>query len=263
MRFREWAQKRSDRKGTMVSEEELAEIIKYVRNPGYASVYSFSKSDADQIKEAGHSQGFNKYTPGADCLSIDLDDKGQSLDHVLEKFSEYEYEVWFSGCKGHHVIIKHDFIESEDLPYSHLNVVRSFNIKVDECIYQPGRILRLPNAIHEKTGKKKVLIGTNKGKLLEIPLIKKPPVTFSFKGEEEGDYKTALAKLWSLSVEGLQEGERNKKIWQISSELLRAGFNIDAVFHFILHINNKQIEPLDEAEVRAAVISAGRSYARS
>jgi hypothetical protein len=57
----------------------------------------------------------------------------------------------------------------------------------------------------------------------------------------------------------MREGERNKKIWQMSAKLIKAGFHLEAVYHFVLHINNQQANPLDEAEVKAAVISAGRS----
>jgi hypothetical protein len=242
----------------MIPVADFSNVVQYIRDPGYSSVYSFSEEDAAKIKESGHSRGFDQYTPGSDVLPIDLDDGGVTLDKVLERLDGYAYELWSSGGKGHHIILKHDFIQHKDLPYSHSQVVKSLGVGCDMTLYQAGRILSLPGRIHQKTGRKKTLLSVVAGKKIDVPIIAKPLVEFSFCLPTEGDYKAALARLWSLAEEGLEEGQRNKKIWQTASSLITAGFDVEATFLFMLHINNQQPQPLEEEEVKQAVLSAGR-----
>lgn len=255
---KEWAQQVRYRKGTMVTLDELDQIVKYVRDPGYSSVYMFNADDAADIKASGHSRGFDKYTPAADALPIDLDDGDKSLDKALERVDGYSYSLYSSGGKGYHIILDHDLIVDRNLPYSHSQVVASLGIPCDKTLYQPGRILSLPGRVHPKTGRKKELIKRVEGLKIEIPILQKPVVEFNFSAVEGGSVKVALARLWALAEEGLVEGERNNKIWQVASSLIEAGFEFETVHGIMSTLNDKSSNPLETEELTRTVVSAGR-----
>ena len=256
--FREWAQRLNDRNGYMLPVEEIAHLVNFTNNPGFSSLYAYSEEDAMIIKESGCSRGYDRFVPSSDFLAIDIDTGEEDLILAEDILKGYGYEVWSSGSKGYHIILKHELIRDKRLPYSHSRVVKDLGINADFSLYQPGRIFRLPRCIHQKTGRRKALVRTVEGGLIDVPLLEKPPIEFSFSFGGDGDYKTALGKLWSLAEEGLEEGARNNRMWNVASSLVNAGFELDAVFSFLSTVNNNQISPLSEDELKQVVGSAGR-----
>jgi hypothetical protein len=242
----------------MLTLDDLEAITQYHKNPGFMSLYAYSEEDAQKIVESGSSCGFDRYTPASDFLAIDIDTGEADLAHAEAQLEGYGYEVWVSGSKGFHIILRHELIHDKRLPYSHSQWVKERGIRCDFSLYQAGRIFRLPRCIHQKTGRRKTLLRIVAGSPITVDLVEKPKVEFSFGGGGDGDYKSALGRLWSLAEEGLQEGSRNNKIWSISAALVDAGFELDAVKSFISHINSKQVAPLDEEELSLAVLSAGK-----
>jgi hypothetical protein len=257
--FREWARAKNDRDGCMVSLEDLNLLTQKHPNPGFSGLYCFSEEDSSLITESGCSRGFNQYTPGSDFLAIDLDSGDEYLPEVEDilRCREYGYDLWSSGSKGYHIILKHDFIMDKRLPYSHNQFVKELGIQADFSLYQPGRLFRLPRCVHEKTGRRKELLKKEEGRNILIELVDKPAVEFNF-NIAEGDYKAALGRLWSLAEEGVQEGSRNVKFWAVAKDLLLSGFDPGAVLSMLSFINDKQLEPLPEEEMVAIVSSAGR-----
>lgn len=256
--YREWAAYKYDRKGRMVTLDELSSIADFHQNPGYSSLYMYSESDAKKIQESGVSSNMSDYTPAADYLAIDIDSLDETVRTKTEQaLSEYEYEVWFSGGKGFHYILPHNLIHDKRLPYSHLKVVQSMGIKADMCLYQPGRLFRLPRCIHEKTRSRKALLGVNKGKRITIPVLDKPEPTFAFR-DSEGGYKEALGALWSFAEQGVLEGERNNRFWSMASTLINGGFDVETVRGILHTVNRYQDAPLDTIELNAAINSASK-----
>lgn len=256
--YREWAPRLDARTANMVTLDTLDKIVKHARNPGFSSVYAFNEADAMAIKETGKSRGFDQYKTASDYLPIDLDDGGATLDAVLEKLGEFSYKVYFSGKKGYHIILDHEFIHDSALPFSHRRVIENLDIVCDMTLYQAGRIFRLPNCIHQSTGKRKVLVKENKGKLIEIPLTEKPLMNFSFQADTKEGIPNALSKLWELGASTASEGERHMKVWQASTDLLKAGFEQSAILSMIEHINSSWTSPLSDEEVEMAVNQAAR-----
>lgn len=256
--YREWAPRLDARTANMVSLQELEQIVKFARNPGFSSVYAFDQTDAMAMKASGKSRGFDQYTTASDYLPIDLDDGGATLDLVLAKLSEYSYKVYFSGKKGYHVILDHEFIHDKRLPFSHRRVVENLEIDCDMTLYQAGRIFRLPNCIHQVTGKRKVLVKENEGRLIDIPLEEKPPIDFNFKVTSTEEIPNALGRLWELGASKASEGQRHMKIWQTATDLLKAGFDSNSVLGMVSHINSHWPDPLTDEEVGMAVSQAAR-----
>lgn len=255
MLYREWARFRTSRTGCMVSEEELKRIIEYIPNPGFASLYSFSKEDAQIIIDRGSSRDFHQFTPISDELLIDLDDGGASLPALEEQIKGLKYEVYFSGSKGAHVILHHEPIADNNLPYSHKKVVEGYGVDADMCLYHPSRLISLPGRVHHKTGKKKELIKRVDGELIVIPMQKKPEINFDFSGLD-GDATHGLSLLLRLKTNPPKVGTRHIRLWQTATDLLKAGFDINSISQFFLVINQDWPEPQSESEVLSVVEQA-------
>jgi hypothetical protein len=256
--WKEWCPQLWDRRGTMVPIEKFDAIIKYIKDPGYSSVYGFDDEAANEIMASGMSRNFGKYSTISNTLSIDLDDAGESLPETLIKLQQFKFELFFSGGKGHHIILHHDSINSKDLPYSHRKWVEDMEIKCDMSLYQAGRILSLPGRIHKKTGKRKELLKVNEGDNIDLKLVPKPEVMFNFSEISESSVKDALAGLWNLSLYEPLEGSRHMTIWKNATELFKAGFQRDAVESFILHISKDWKNSLTEGELTEAIRQAYR-----
>jgi hypothetical protein len=257
--YREWAAYKYDRKGRMLPITDIDALSKYHANPGYSTLYMYSEEDAKQIIAAGHSGGMDKYVPASDYLAIDIDSLDIELRSEIETIlKDYEYEEWFSGGKGFHFILPHELIHDTRLPFSHLKVVQALGIKADMCLYQPGRLFRLPRCVHEKTRARKELIKRNAGEQIKIPLLDKPEPTFTFRDTSDSDYKSALGSLWAFAEQGIMEGERNNKFWQMASTLSTAGFDLETVRGILHVINNGQDSPLDTIELNLAINSAAK-----
>jgi hypothetical protein len=242
----------------MVPVEQLPNIIRCIRNPGYASVYSFSEDAALEIAASGMSRDFAKYEVTSDTLPIDLDDGDASLGPLLSKIDGLKYDLYTSGGKGYHVILHHTEITSTDLPHSHKKVVETLNTKADMTLYQAGRILSLPARIHPKTGRLKELIRSVDGALVEVPLIKKPEVTFDFSGSLGGDVEIALLNLLSLQTSPPPDGTKHMRIWGTTNDLLKAGFCRDAIVDFISKIVESWPVQLSEEELMKPIDQACR-----
>jgi hypothetical protein len=241
----------------MIPIEEIDTIIKHHQNPGYSSLYMYEEKDAEQIVRAKHSGGMGDYTPASDYLAIDIDSiDGVDLEKAEAALKGFKYEKWFSGKKGYHLILPHKLIHDKRLPYSHMRVVEGLGIKADMCLYQPGRIFRLPGCVHESSRARKILLGRYDGVEIDIPLVEKPSPVFAF--QEAEDYKGALGALWSFAEQGVSNGERNNKFWQIASKLINAGFDPDSVRGFLSVVNENQKEPLDEVELNLTINSAAK-----
>ena len=257
--YREWAAYKYDRKGRMLPIADIETLAKYHTNPGYSTLYMYSEEDAKRIISTGSSGGMDAYTPASDYLAIDIDSLDTDLRSEIETILKpYEYEEWFSGGKGFHFILPHELIHDKRLPYSHLKAVQALGIKADMCLYQPGRLFRLPRCVHEKTRARKAFIKRNEGEKIRISLLEKPAPMFTFRDTTDSDYKAALGSLWAFAEQGIMEGERNNKFWQMASTLSNAGFDVETIRGILHVINNGQDSPLDAVELNLAISSAAK-----
>jgi hypothetical protein len=257
--YREWCLGLNDRKGNMVTLDELDAISKYHKNPGFSSLYAFKEEDAKQILGNGHSRGIGDFTPYSDFLAIDIDSgKESDLEFAENALKGYETEVWVSGKKGYHIILKHALIGDKRLPYSQAQWVKERGIACDFSLYQASRIFRLPRCIHQDTKRRKTLLRTSEGTSIDLPLLDRPKQEVVFSFGEKSDYKSALGRLWSFAEQGVSDGERNNRFWQMATELIQAGFDVETVRGVLSHINNMQSSPLNDREFNITISSAGR-----
>jgi hypothetical protein len=261
MRYYEWASKPEHRKGRMVSEEDLRRIITNMKDPGYSSVYSFSSEAALKIIEQGSSKGLGQYPVASNRLVIDIDsDDPHYSEGIMRDYSSFlrsdglAHTVWFSGSKGYHIEIPHEWIESIDLPYSHLKAVESFNFEVfDRSLYQHGRLLSLPGRIHPKTGKRKVKIEEYGGDLLTVTLQQKEETRFDF-STISSSLGTVLNDLSFMCNLQPKEGNRHTILWGMAKDCATVGLPMHITEYILQEINKLWKNPKQPEDVKRAIM---------
>ncbi len=247
----------------MISMDMLKEVCKaYSKDTGYRSHYMFAEKYALEIKDKGSSKGMGQYPVANDRLCMDLDDGDASLPSIeaLLKEKGYKYSVWFSGGKGYHVYLYHDFIEDINLPYSHKCFVKSLDIACDFALFQAGRIVSLAGRRHPETKKQKKFLYGVAGKKVEIP-IKIAPAKPTFDFNSEFDAEELVNGLYSLIDMAAKQpnlGNRHPSIWRTAKDLRRAGMTFEWIVEIMQEINSKWDEPKSTEEVEAAVEQAFR-----
>jgi hypothetical protein len=254
----EWSQSKN-RSGAMIPLSKLDWIMANVYNPGYQSLYFFSREDAQEIRARGHSRGFSQYAVFAGSLVIDLDDGEASVHRLEARLAElgYGYDIWFSGGKGYHIILFHPLLHSRWLPYSHRVFVEQLCPEADFSLYQHGRLISLPGRVHEKTGKRKRFIKTVKGVNVDIPIIEPPVDVFNFTpGGGLNEFQAGLRRIADLSVIEPTPGNRHTALWGASKELAKAGVPMETTLALILEVNQRWQHPKSVEDATASVHQA-------
>jgi hypothetical protein len=264
MRYYEWASQPNRRKGRMVSETELHKIIMNMKDPGYSSVYSFSEEDAKKIKESECSKGLNMYEVASPYLYIDIDsDTLSDSDAKLACISSQlqrnglGHHIWFSGSKGYHVILEHQYVCDINLPYSQYHFLEEV-LKLshyDKSLYQHGRLISLPGRIHPKTGKRKYLLTYINGGSFTLDIVKKPEPKYDF-SKVSIDLHTALTGVAWLAKADPREGSRHTAIWGAARDCKASGMDYDTTCGLLLEVNRQWSKPKHPEEVRRAIKQA-------
>ena len=250
--FIEWCIEMSGRAGRMVPVDRLSALFSKVRNPGYTGVYWFKEADAQSIIASKSSSGLDQYEVTAERLVIDIDNGLEGLMAAEAKLGGLGYEVWSSGGKGFHIIIRHLTITSADLPYSHRKWVEEKGIDCDLSLYHAGHILSAPGRVHPRTKQKKQFVRKVEGEMAIIQLVKKPEIKFNFSDEGE-ELSRALMRLTDLSSCEPKPGNRHVSIWGVSRDMFRAGIDYEATVSIITKINSGWRNPKTDEELLAAI----------
>lgn len=264
MMYVEWTSSVQNRKGRMVPLDALP-ILLDQRDPGYASLYWFKEEDAKTLQDAESSKGMNRFDVGGKYLIMDLDDGDRYLEVIENKLNQenLSYEVWFSGGKGYHIYIPHQFIISAHLPNSHkmavLDLFPDAAEMVDMTLYQAGRLLSLPGRIHPKTGLKKRLIKTCLGKAYVLQIVEQDRSMLDFVvSYHDNDLAKGLDNLLHLALQSPSIGGRHTALWGAAKDLARSGLDVQTVYNLLSEVNKLWENPKTPEEVLNAVNQAFR-----
>lgn len=131
----------------------------------FRSAYSYNTCNADTAKLYGD---FYLDFDSEDNIELAVQDCIKALHYlnVVMLIKPENVQIFFSGCKGVHVVVPAEYFGIEPTP--HLNEIYKYiasNIKrilknqtLDLIIYDKKRLFRIPNTVHEKTGLYKVQI---------------------------------------------------------------------------------------------------------
>ncbi len=259
--YREWCRKPEHRKGVMLSEARI-ELICKGSDSGYASVYAFDEDSANEIIASRSSSGLARYQVYTDRLVMDLDNGPEQLQLVTETLSKrgLAFTVWASGSKGYHVYLPHgEALQGRNVPHSQRVWVEGLEVGADLSLYQHGRILSLPGRVHPKTGRRKELVSTHPGNILEIPLLDMPPVSFGF--DATGGVSDLEAGLWSCLRAVADEpspGNRHTRLWSTARSFADAGIRYETTLELMHKVNEAWENQKTDAEVETAVAQAFR-----
>ncbi len=262
MMYVEWTSQVQNRKGRMVPLTALPTLLA-LTDPGYSSLYWFKEADAKVLLDAESSKGMTRFEVGGKYLILDLDDGDKYLDIIETKLQQesLRYEVWFSGGKGYHIYIPHQFVVSAHLPYSHKTTVLGLfpdaAEMVDMSLYQAGRLLSLPGRVHPKTGLKKRLLKTCSGKPLVLKIVEQDRSLLDFTlSYSENSMAVAYDNVLNLVLQPPTVGNRHTKLWAVAKDLAGSGLDRSTIFNILNEVNKKWPNPKSPEEVLHAVNGA-------
>lgn len=136
---------------------------------GFSSVYYVTAETASAIEQDGTTAQF-KGVVWAPRLWIDVDDyeAAQRVEDTLKK-EGLDFDAYDSGNRGAHFGILRDTPPSHLLPLRDKAWVQKTFPEADLSIYTHLHLFRLPGSIHEKTGRRKEMLESIRGRALELP----------------------------------------------------------------------------------------------
>jgi hypothetical protein len=240
----------------MVPVSKLDKVLAW-HNPGYSSVYWFSRDDALEVRASEHSGNFSRFAAGSDALAIDIDDGEAGLKTALAILDRegLAYEIWTSGGKGYHLILPHEFVYDRRLPFSHRTVVEQLGLTCDLSLYQHGRVISLPGRIHPQTGRRKTFCEAKDGTMINIPMFEPPPYMFNPPPTDK-NFVMWLYQVTRLAEAEPAPGNRHTRLWSAAMTAAEIGLDQDLTQQLLIEVNNSWKVPKHESEVIRAVSQA-------
>lgn len=136
---------------------------------GFTSLYLVSKETSEAIIQEGTTKHF-KGVVWSQRLWLDIDSY-EEADEVEQRLIEMEvdYVAFDSGGRGAHFGILRDHAPSHLLPQKDRAWVKANFPEADTSIYTHLHLFRLPQTVHEKTGRKKTLVSERRGRSITLP----------------------------------------------------------------------------------------------
>jgi hypothetical protein len=241
----------TNRVGRMVTKAELEGLR------GFRSYFGFDPVSAAMFMENRRVKSTKGMNVFADELFIDIDNDEEAAKHCWEVLSGLGImaDVYFSGSKGYHFCIATLPAWSRDLPYCHLTFVKSLGIRCDECLYQSGRLFRLPGTVHGKTFRVKELVGRIEGDVVEIPIVKQP-IRSCDVVRSDGSIQDFVRTLEMFMANPPANGTRNNRFWGLARSGFAGGFSEAFVEEALERVNDEMDDPLDDSEIAQVLRSA-------
>lgn len=223
---------------------KMVEETKIQGMTGFRSIYKFDENAAKDIISSGVSRDFKRFDLYSDELIIDIDLlDSKIISKVLNrcKSDGFNCKLFFSGCKGYHIIIETTLKKaaSKDMTYTQQRIIaKLLPDGYDRSIYRSNSLIRLPGTIHEKTGKSKQLLEVVSGNYLLDYDIEVNNATY-IRQIDIGPYnelKDALDKV-ANSLGNCQIGGRYHTIFFASVELLKSGLSPSSTEELISIMN--------------------------
>ena len=187
---------------------------------GYRSLYGYDPETVELIRERNGTWGLAGQSVYSDDLLVDFDDQYEAAYEMEKTLSAYTYSMWNSGGRSIHFHIQIEPMYSEAVPYIQKAWMQENYPLADASIYKTSGMYRLPGTYHESNpGKRKTLLSTNKGGLLQIKMpegIEIPIPNTSF--EVNPDNSEMLTRhLDNLLLKDIGNGERNSHTFKIAA----------------------------------------------
>ncbi len=260
-------------KGILFKASELPDA--YIKNRDkdyYTSINHYSEEQFQEFKKTGSVAGIKDVSTNVlafdfDCKE-DLNKARQDAFILVQRLREQlsikpsQLDIYFSGMKGFTLYIKmKEFLPPFKTAHLALNVLGKDLATLDPSLYNPSRILRVPNTRHQQSGLYKVQLTYKQLQTLTIDEIKEyalspkelkvisdpveipeemltipepPPTEKSKYVDSAVDYsrKPALWKncKWSLAQGNFKSGQRHYALMVLASTCRGLGFTKDMTY---------------------------------
>jgi len=209
----------------------------------FRSVFGYPPEAQAHIKAEGSIVGVKQFPVQSSILFIDVDEE-EHLDEIerIIAATGVGYNVFTTGHRGCHFHIDMTPTTSIHLPYSQAEYIRELGLSgmVDLTIYRHHSIIRVPGAIHSKTGKPKELLRSIDGPMLTINLVQEPEPEFEH--HESGDPE-AVRRFRRNLVQKRGPGQRHMHLFILFESGIKAGHDIDSMLEWLYWWNSHQGQP--------------------
>jgi hypothetical protein len=217
----------------------------------FRSVYAYDEPTANHILEYGITRGLEDVAVYSDTLFIDVD-RDEEVASIKEDLisQNVKFSQWVTGNRGCHFHVSCIPVYGKMVPQSQAQwVYLRYGDSVDSSIYRPSGQIRIPGAVHSKTGKVKTLTDIREGSQVDIPqLTALPP-------KPRTEIKTATRSSYVANLTRYCEHYRHRHIMIIVKEGISLELPYEHILNDVLRWNagGWVTVPLPEAEVEQHV----------
>jgi hypothetical protein len=219
----------------------------------FASVYAIRKEDAEAINEAGTAAQFKGIVWGAKLwIDLDTEEAARAAQCRLKELG-LGHTVWTTGGRGCHIGVDRLANPSHLLPYQDKQWVKENIAAADLSLYWHLHLIRLPGALHEKTGQPKRLLYTIEGRHLSLPQYNPEQTDVAVEGQKSPkDGYNSIFSNWSIVSKLTDDGtSRHHQLVRLASALVdHGGVSQTEALWVLLEVNRgfKEPKPVEEVE---------------
>lgn len=222
----------------------------------FASVYAIRQEDAEAIETTAGTASSFKGIVWSRRLWIDFDtyeaaDEAQA--HLEEM--KYDHVVYDTGGRGRHVGVLRTASPSHTLPAQDKQWVEESIKGADLSLYWHLHLIRLPGALHERTGKTKRLLRAHAGRALVLQPLRETVRSVRSEGGSEVEIlsRTSVFSQWAVVslLHGARGGDRHRHLVCLAKTLKEeAGVTFEEALWVAREVNRGFKEgPKSEEEV--------------
>lgn len=226
---------------------------------GFASLYAVSDETRKAIEQVGTTKEF------AGCvwserlwLDVDSYEAAEKVENRLKEMG-YDYIAYDTGGRGAHFGIARDTAPSHVLPAQDKAWVKKHfpEPEVDKSLYTHLHLFRIPGTLHGTTGKPKVLVSRQSGKVLVHepykPSENRSIATFSNVGAPSGT-GSIFDNFSIMSQTGpARNGNRHPTLVRLAYALKAGSIPIDKAYWWLSETNKMFEEPKGEQEIEKII----------
>lgn len=215
---------------------------------GFASVYKFTKVDADAM---GDSYKNFKGTVYHEELKLDADSETASEDCERRLQAQgVAYDKYTTGGRGAHYHIPRIVAPSHTLPAIDKLFVQVNYPLADTSFYHHVGWYRQVGAVHKKTGLKKTLMHRQSGQVLDMRTSQNAPPTVALPNTRKSGIQPVFSDdvLRRLTIP-ISKGNRHDHYINLGLRLDNLGQPIDWAFAYMANVNLMAEEPLTDSDM--------------
>jgi hypothetical protein len=236
-----------------------------IPSTGFISTYFYTKDLLEFFVKNKGVKGLTK--AGLPCWSpvlfLDFDDCYEDAMEFYKLLvdNNISHSAYHSGGRSVHFHVARKSPPSFFLPHSDSEFISRVAPKADRCLYQHGRVFRLPGTLHHLTGEPKRLLKTEEGR--EIYKVGVEPLIIDITEPDNREVVSVVSSSVSLFEDsfvlsclmGASKGHRNKTMFMLAKNLCDKGLSSSFIIEFLNQVNLVNNPPLSKDEMESLVRS--------